>query len=682
MTALSLYGYTQGLFSSRKLAKACEERIELYSRAGLIRLGHVALDGTKVKANASKPPVAVSASPRERPRQSPSFRALRCRNVLGCSLAPSSLGIIDAEGEMAFGTERSGRPAVQRDLACQGVAAVPGKRTLTEDLGSEAASAVTPQPRKIDYPHAARIEASSGTAIPGRAVVDAAACHARGVPAFTDGSITHFASEDPDVHVAAHEAAHVMQHAGITGDAGLGPEVHAQRVADAVATGQPALPWIGLGEAVAPAVRNYTVISDSEQASTGHWKIGQNAKVGDQGRTITPVAETHEAYADPALITEANRILKAKRSGVEIEPGAAGPSGPAPDGSGFKSTVKVKYKIVGDPKRNEQYPHDCGQAARETMGVTGKDNAPRAVYKNDAGERKQTSASKSPAQFRDEIYIATGLGTTAAEARAKYESMSAADRDAYDKKHGINRYAAPGVGEAFTRVRNDHMITDWSDAGYNFHWGGVIMVAGEDRVTFENYVDPEAESSKNDAWYFATYGPPSKPGQTWHEQWAAGVGGEDKLGTTVAAASSPDPSPFTSAAATMTTADLVKRLAATVDTAEKMALESELGDRKLEVTVKVVKAQEGPDNVYVKAIGGKTHQTRELKLRGGQSHTFLIPVGSLLPIKDRIAVKVFDADWGPDDMISHISFQAPFKPQVDNRPWDDAEYHTTVKFDR
>jgi transposase len=89
MTALLLYGYTQGVFSSRKLAKACEERVDfmavvalqkpdyrtigkfrlrhlealgalfvqvlrLCQRAGLVRLGHVALDGTKVKANASK----------------------------------------------------------------------------------------------------------------------------------------------------------------------------------------------------------------------------------------------------------------------------------------------------------------------------------------------------------------------------------------------------------------------------------------------------------------------------------------------------------------------------------------------------------------------------------------------------------------------------------------------------
>jgi len=89
MVAMLLYAYTQGVFSSRKIAKACIERmdfaavtgfqkpdfrtISLFRRrhlqalaglfqqvlvlcraAGLVTLGHVALDGTKVKANASK----------------------------------------------------------------------------------------------------------------------------------------------------------------------------------------------------------------------------------------------------------------------------------------------------------------------------------------------------------------------------------------------------------------------------------------------------------------------------------------------------------------------------------------------------------------------------------------------------------------------------------------------------
>ena len=89
MTALLLYAYSRGVYSSRRIAKACEERLdfmavtglqrpdfrtisdfrkrhlaalsglfvqvlELCRQAGLAKLGHVALDGTKIKANASK----------------------------------------------------------------------------------------------------------------------------------------------------------------------------------------------------------------------------------------------------------------------------------------------------------------------------------------------------------------------------------------------------------------------------------------------------------------------------------------------------------------------------------------------------------------------------------------------------------------------------------------------------
>jgi transposase len=89
MTALLLHGYASGLYSSRRLARACVERadfmmiaagdapdfrtisefrkrhlealaglfvqvLRLAAKAGLVKLGHVALDGTKIKANASK----------------------------------------------------------------------------------------------------------------------------------------------------------------------------------------------------------------------------------------------------------------------------------------------------------------------------------------------------------------------------------------------------------------------------------------------------------------------------------------------------------------------------------------------------------------------------------------------------------------------------------------------------
>lgn len=89
MTALLLYAYTTGVFSSRKIARGCVERVDfmavtslekpdfrtisdfrkrhlaaleklfvqvlrLCQKAGLVKLGHVSLDGTKVQANASK----------------------------------------------------------------------------------------------------------------------------------------------------------------------------------------------------------------------------------------------------------------------------------------------------------------------------------------------------------------------------------------------------------------------------------------------------------------------------------------------------------------------------------------------------------------------------------------------------------------------------------------------------
>lgn len=87
MVALLLYAYSQGVYSSRRIARSCEERLDfaavtgmqrpdfrtisdfrkrhlaalsglfqqvlkLCRQAGLVKLGHVALDGTKIKANA------------------------------------------------------------------------------------------------------------------------------------------------------------------------------------------------------------------------------------------------------------------------------------------------------------------------------------------------------------------------------------------------------------------------------------------------------------------------------------------------------------------------------------------------------------------------------------------------------------------------------------------------------
>lgn len=89
MSALLIYAYCRGVYSSRRIMQACQERItfrviagedianfrtisdfrklhlkeleglfvqvlRLCQKAGLVKLGHIALDGTKVRANASR----------------------------------------------------------------------------------------------------------------------------------------------------------------------------------------------------------------------------------------------------------------------------------------------------------------------------------------------------------------------------------------------------------------------------------------------------------------------------------------------------------------------------------------------------------------------------------------------------------------------------------------------------
>ena len=137
MVALLLYAYTQGLYASRRIAKACEERLDvmavtgmqrpdfrtisefrqrhraalaplftqvlrLCQKAGLVTLGHVALDGTKLAANASKHK-AMSYG-----------RMKRAEAALAAEVAAEVAGwlakaeVADAADDAAHGPERRG----------------------------------------------------------------------------------------------------------------------------------------------------------------------------------------------------------------------------------------------------------------------------------------------------------------------------------------------------------------------------------------------------------------------------------------------------------------------------------------------------------------------------------------------------------------------------------------------
>lgn len=133
MTALLLYAYSQGLYASRRIAKACQERVDvmavtarqspdfrtisdfrkrhlsalgglftqvlqLCQKAGLVTLGHVALDGTKLRANASK---HKAMSYRRMQKAEPELAAEVARWLAEAAAS-------DAREDEAYGVDRRG----------------------------------------------------------------------------------------------------------------------------------------------------------------------------------------------------------------------------------------------------------------------------------------------------------------------------------------------------------------------------------------------------------------------------------------------------------------------------------------------------------------------------------------------------------------------------------------------
>ena len=142
MVALLLYAYSRGVYSSRRIARACEERLDfqavtalnrpdfrtisefrrrhlaalaelfvqvlaLCRRAGLVGLGHVAVDGTKLRANASKHKAMSYA------RMGPAEADLAAEVERWLAQAEGA----DAEEDAALGAARRGdeMPAWMRD---------------------------------------------------------------------------------------------------------------------------------------------------------------------------------------------------------------------------------------------------------------------------------------------------------------------------------------------------------------------------------------------------------------------------------------------------------------------------------------------------------------------------------------------------------------------------------------
>jgi len=186
--------------------------------------------------------------------------------------ARSDIGTI-ATGHAMIGDggrdRRSGHARPGDELAPSEIIAWPGKHTLTESIQRRAARADDAGAARPEALHddAARGVAGDASTYPHRDVIQgafgahdigavrahtgpaaAAATTAIGAEAYATGLDVAFGTSTPSLHLAAHEAAHVVQQrAGVQLKGGFGEvgdryEQHADRVADAVVAGRSAEP--------------------------------------------------------------------------------------------------------------------------------------------------------------------------------------------------------------------------------------------------------------------------------------------------------------------------------------------------------------------------------------------------------------------------------------------------------
>ena len=191
----------------------------------------------------------------------------------------------------------------------------------------------------------------------------------------------------------------------------------------------------------------------------------------------------------------------------------------------LKAAHDLKVKAIessGDSDKDDQKKNAEQTFADAKKAIQARFAVAKQAY-DDADKQWQAFLDKdvSGKKLRDVIkeYVAADKVRTdlIAEIMGPYQGMKTSEQEAFDEKAGINRYANPGVGEAYTISSGGPPKS--SRSTWNFHWGGVIFksTTGSDNITMENYA-----GNQTDEWYFQMYGVPTKgnarTGQTFQEQ--------------------------------------------------------------------------------------------------------------------------------------------------------------------
>lgn len=329
----------------------------------------------------------------------------------------------------------------------------PGKRTLTEQLGSEPPVAVQRRATDAtdDTPEAVHTAADQGTAgsstrlphadqiqrafghhdISGiQAHTDgaaAASAGAMGARAFATGNHVAFAGT-PDLHTAAHEAAHVVQQRGVVqlkggvGEEGDAYERHANAVADRVVAGGSAqdlldqhAPGGGTGGGSTVARRPVQHFKDfaapgSKDSKGGtHWANPTPLRVAEDGTAAIAQARlsgSKEMYVLDGRLAGINADLARVHAPLRLTKDAGSVTGAAPGDleKGAHTLDRVKPVDAADPKVDKTIPDDCGNAARTVTGASAEGKGLHAEYNDKAGNNAHT-ANTDPEMMKYEIMV-------------------------------------------------------------------------------------------------------------------------------------------------------------------------------------------------------------------------------------------------------------------------------------
>lgn len=282
-----------------------------------------------------------------------------------------------------------------------------------------------------------------------------------------------------------------------------------------------------------PIIQRYTPFSEEQQRkdrSLG-WKhpARTDIRVSDDGLMAVEDKgwnpnSNKRAWTTEAKVKESNAILKAVGSAVRFVKAAGRISGKPPMAPRAKQKKLVE---VVPEKASGRGPfslrNDCGSACRQIMGSGTKDVA---VTKNSGVERYTSgrtyhgtrhSPTTTPEEFFQEILQRHfGRRLSRKQLYRRYAALNPRDKDQFDRRYGINKYAVPAVGQGQTISTERHMpgfrlILPPSQT-WNFHYAATVFKSAGDHVTLES-----AAGWGLTDWIYYMYGPARKA-QSFHEE--------------------------------------------------------------------------------------------------------------------------------------------------------------------